>query len=190
MSIAPLPSDEVLLPRHRFTATDIRRMIEAGVLPDKARIELIGGELIDMPSEGGPHWDAKTEIVNWLMRRLPEDVRIAPDGPLRLSEVDEPEPDFFLFPAAFRVNNVRGPDVILVIEIADSSIRKDQRVKAPLYARYGVREYWIFDLNERVTWVHSLVGVGQYGQARRIPFGEPLPVPGITDPIVVASLVP
>lgn len=131
---------EDLLPRHRWTATEVRQMIEAGVLPEKARVELIGGELIDMPREGGAHWDAKTELVHWFTRRLPETVRLAPDGPLRLSETDEPEPDFFLFRAPMRVNQVRGPDALLVVEIADSSFRKDQRVKAPLYARYGVRE--------------------------------------------------
>lgn len=183
------PSETGVVRRHRFTAADVRRMVEAGILPDKARIELIGGELIDMPSEGGPHWEAKTEIVNWLLRRLPPSIKLAPDGPLRLSDDNEPEPYFFLYPAAMRVNAVRGPDTLVVVEVADSSLEKDRDVKAPVYAAHGVREYWIVALGTKSTLVHRLNG-DAYGQPVVVAFDAPLVVHGVAEAMILASILP
>jgi Uma2 family endonuclease len=185
-STTPLP-ELPLLKRHRFTSGDVQRMIEAGILPDKARLELIHGELIEMPSEGEPHWDAKQRLISWVLRRLPTNIELAPDGPLRLSDEEEPEPDFFLFPAAMRVNRVKGPDALLVVEIAASSLARDLLIKAPLYAAHGVREYWIVDLENRVTLVHTLAQ-GAYDTPTRVAFDAALRVPGVEEPLFVAKL--
>jgi Uma2 family endonuclease len=105
---------------------------------------------------------------------LPEHIELAPDGPLRLSEEEEPEPDFFLFPASMRVNDVRGPDALLVVEIADSSFKKDSLIKAPIYAAHGVREYWIVNLNEGATYVHRNPTGGKYPPPSEVPFDDDL----------------
>lgn len=176
------------LKRRRFTSADVRRMVKAGVLQDKERLELIGGELIEMAFEGETHWRAKQAIISWLLRRLPPDVDLAPDGPLRLDEDQEPEPDFFLFATATPVNDVRGGDVLLVCEIADSSLAKDRAVKAPLYSVYGVRLYWIVDVINRVTFVHTLDS-GVYGEPAIIPFDAALTAPGVSEPLVLSDLL-
>jgi Uma2 family endonuclease len=114
--------------------------------------------------------------------------KLTPDGPLRLDEEEEPEPDFYLFPAHMRVNDVRGPDTLLVCEIADSSLAKDRAVKAPLYSAYGVRIYWIVDVINRVTFVHTL-DAGVHGEPEIAPFDQPLAAPGIAEPLALAELL-
>jgi Uma2 family endonuclease len=174
--------------RHRFTSDDVRRMIAAGILPDKAPLELLNGDLIVMPSEGDAHWHAKQRLVSWLLRRLPADVDLAPDGPLRLGLHDEPEPDIFLFPSAMNVNAVRGEDVILVIEVADTSLRKDGGAKAAIYAAHGVETYWIVDLNARRTLIRRLDGAS-YAEPQCVPFAAALAAPGVAEPLVIASVI-
>jgi Uma2 family endonuclease len=170
---APFPPDAEVK-RWRFKSSDVQRMLETGILPEKAPVELIRGELIEMTPEGGPHWDGRQRLTSWFSRRLPPHVELAPDGPLRLSEEDEPEPDFFLFPATMRVNDVRGSDTLLVVEISHSSIRKDIKIKTPIYAGYGVREYWIVDLNDRRTLVHRNPSPDGYPKPTEIAFTQPL----------------
>lgn len=159
------------------------RMVEAGLIDPDERIELIDGEIIDMGSEGEAHWNARAKLVNWLVRRLPESIMLAPDGPLRLSAENEPEPDFYLYRADMNVNDVRGDSVLLVVEISDTSLSKDKLVKAPLYAAHGVQEYWIIDLATRTTLVHRLREAGAYADPEVVGFDQALGVisaPGVS----------
>lgn len=149
-------------------------MVEAGLIDPDERIELIDGEIIDMGSEGEAHWNARAKLANWLVRRLPESIMLAPDGPLRLSAQNEPEPDFYLYAADMNVNDVRGDTVLLVVEISDTSLSKDKLVKAPLYAGHGVREYWIIDLAQRVTIVHRGPTANGYPEPQSVSFDVPL----------------
>jgi Uma2 family endonuclease len=176
------------LTRRRFTSADVQRMAEIGLIDPDERIELIHGEIIDMGKEGPPHWNARAELINWVLRRLPADTKLAPDGPLRLAADEEPEPDFYLFPAAMNVNDVRGPDVLLAVEIADSSLVKDRDIKAPLYAAHGVRAYWIVVLETRETLVHRLAGQA-YGAPEACAFAAPLQVPGIAEPLLLDRIL-
>ncbi|MBC7768165.1 MAG: Uma2 family endonuclease [Phycisphaerales bacterium] len=172
------------LPHRRFTGKDVERMVEAGLIDPDERIELIHGEIIDMGREGEAHWHTRQRLISWLLRRLSPDIELAPDGPLRLADEEEPEPDFYLFPASMNVNAVRGGDVILAVEIADSSLAKDRQVKAPLYADFGVREYWIVGLEQRETLIFRLAN-GAYAEPQRVPFDSPLTVPGVSEPLVI-----
>lgn len=181
MDSSTLPPNAPSLERWKFSGRDIARMIETGVLPDKANIELIHGELITMASEGPAHWDAKQKLITWFILNLPSTIRLAPDGPLRLADEEEPEPDFYLFAASMNVNNVRGADAPLVVEIADTSLERDKLVKAPLYAKYGVREYWIIDLANRVTLVHRAPSAGVYPEPQIVAFGDKLSVQAAPD---------
>ncbi len=176
------------LARRRFTSDDLTRMVEAGLLDADERIELIHGEIIDMGKEGKPHWNARQRLISWILRRLPAEIELAPDGPLRLAADEEPEPDFYLFPAAINVNDVRGGDVILAVEIADSSFSKDREIKVPLYAEHSVREYWIVALERGETLVFRLAE-GGYGEPQVIAFDAPLAVPGIGEPLVVKGVL-
>jgi Uma2 family endonuclease len=144
--------------RHEFTGEDVLRMMAADVLYEGGRFELIGGEIVDLPPEGEMHLSLRIALSRSLSRSLPDEIALTPDGTLRLGDKDWPEPDFYLFPASMRVSQVRGPDLLLVIEISDSTLAHDLRRKAELYRRFGVREYWVADVNAGVTHVHRLDG--------------------------------
>ncbi|MEQ1619570.1 MAG: Uma2 family endonuclease [Terricaulis sp.] len=176
------------LTRRRFTSDDLSRMVETGLLDPDERVELIHGEIIDMGKEGAPHWSARQKLIGWFLRRLSVEIDLAPDGPLRLADDEEPEPDFYLFPATMNVNDVRGGDVILAVEIADSSFTKDRQIKAPLYAKHGVREYWIVALEQRKILVFRLAN-NAYGEPAEIAFDAPLSAPGVAEPLVISDVI-
>ncbi|OQW57801.1 MAG: hypothetical protein A4S17_04095 [Proteobacteria bacterium HN_bin10] len=131
-------------------------MMRAGLLVEGGSFELIDGEVIDMPSEGGDHLELKVRLNKFFIKALPDEVALAPDGTLRLGETHWPQPDLYLYPAAMRADAVRGPDVLLLIELSDTTFRYDIGRKAALYAQHAVREYWVIDLNKKETFVHVL----------------------------------
>jgi Uma2 family endonuclease len=142
------------LPRRKWTASEIERMLEAGILQDGERFELIGGELVAMPAKGQQHELLKLELNVYWVRRLSPDLMLGQETPLRLGPYDEPEPEFIIYPRSIMPHDVRGDSVLLVVEIADSSLRRDRNIKAQLYASFGVREYWVIQASTRATWVH------------------------------------
>jgi Uma2 family endonuclease len=175
--------------RRRFTAADVQVMLEAGVIKDGEKVELIRGELVEMSPQGPLHSDMTHLLLRWLRWNLPRDLDFASQGPFRLSEEDEPEPEFFVFPDGLGVNDVRGSDVLLVIEVAFSSLRIDLNVKSVVYAEHGVREYWVVDLEGKRTLVHTLGADGGYGAPREVAFDQALDAPGGAR-LVIADLAP
>lgn len=157
---------------HRFTVEDVLRMIAAGILPEKARVVLRAGELIDMPAEGALHSDVKSALIQAVAAQAHGRYRIGADTPLRLSDHDWPEPDLFLLPPDIRPSQARGADVLLLVEVADSSLAEDLGPQAQLYARFGVREYWVVDLPGRKVHVHELGSSGAYALPRLCPAEE------------------
>ena len=140
--------------RRLWSVADLRRLEEAGILRHDERVELIAGEIIAMAPNGVRHEVLRNElIVNWA-RRLPRDVKFAEEPPLTLDESYEPEPDIILFPAFLKVHQVRGDNVLLVVEIADSSLKWDMETKSKVYAAFGVAEYWVVDARTLETTVH------------------------------------
>lgn len=152
--------------RHKFTVDDVLRMIEAGVLPEKSRLELRGGELIDMPAEGPLHSNVKSDLIVEVAAAIKGRYRMGADTPLRLSDHEWPEPDFFLCPLDIAPAAARGADALLVVEVADSSLAGDLSEKAALYAQHGVREYWVVDPVNAHIYVHLISAGGTYGPPR------------------------
>jgi Uma2 family endonuclease len=140
----------------RFTGRQVLAMLDAGVLERPNRIELIGGELIDLGSEGALHLPLRVRLTNWLIRKLPDTITV--------------NPDISILPSSIGPLEVRGRDLMLVIEISDSSVAFDLGPKAALYARHGVREYWVIDANTGRTHVHlHPEGEGWQSVAARAP---------------------
>lgn len=183
------PSLPVDYRRRRFTASDVQTMLDTGVLKDGEKIEFLRGELVEMSPQGPLHADMTQLLLKWIRLHLPRDLDFASQSPLRLGESDEPEPEFFIYPDGLRVNAVRGPDVVLVIEVAFSSLSFDLNVKSALYAEHGVREYWVVDVEGRRTLVHALGADGAYGSPREVPFAAALTAPGGAA-LVIADLAP
>ena len=165
---------------HRFTVDEVRDMVRLGVLDEGARIELIEGELVDMPADGPRHNDWSVIIGRWLFTNLGPEYAILPGSTLVLSDFNAPKPDFSIYPAR-RNAGVRGPDLLLAIEQADSSLARDLGWKADLYARHGLREYWVIDLEAERVHVHRAPSPEGYLH-KPDPFGP--------EDAVEASLIP
>jgi Uma2 family endonuclease len=143
---------------HQFTLDDIERMQEIGLLQEGGKFELIEGEIIDMPHEGELHLELKEKLNRLLIGALSTAYGLIPDGTLRLSPTNAPEPDFYIYPKPGKAFAMRGPDVLLVIEIAIASAEIDLGRKAAVYRAHGVREYWVIDPSIEATHVHRLDG--------------------------------
>ncbi|HUF73627.1 MAG TPA: Uma2 family endonuclease [Gammaproteobacteria bacterium] len=138
--------------RHPFTVTDYYRMAEVGILIPGERVELIEGEIIDMPPIGSRHAGTVNHLSRILQRAVGDNAIVQVQNPIRLSEYSEPEPDIALvLPRVdFYKSAHPGPgDVLLVIEVADTTLVYDRTIKAPLYARHGIPECWIVDVEGR-----------------------------------------
>lgn len=138
--------------RHKLSVTDYYRMGEAGILHEDDRIELIEGELIDMAPIGSNHAGIVNQLT-WLLSSLAgRYALVSPQNPLLLSGHTVPQPDILLLkprPDFYKTALPEPADVLLLIEVADSSISYDRKTKLPLYARHGIPEVWLVDLNAK-----------------------------------------
>ena len=120
------------LPRRRFTVADVEAMIAAGLMDEDERVELIGGELVPMAAKGNRHEIVKVALLDRWVRARPDGVRVAPETTFRLSEDTYLEPDVVIYDRATGLKSLSGENVLLVVEIADSSLRYDSGRKAAL----------------------------------------------------------
>lgn len=158
------------LARRRFTVDDYHRMAEAGILHEDDRVELIDGEVVQMTPIGGRHMHAVNTLTRLMVQALTDAVpyaEVSVQNPVRLGERDEPEPDL----AALRPREGErarevptASDVLFLIEVADSTAAYDRRTKLPLYARAGVPEVWIVDLQAQIVERHTGAQGGSYRQ--------------------------
>jgi Uma2 family endonuclease len=126
-------------------------MVDAGILDEDERVELIGGELVPMSPKGARHELVKVALNRRWMRAAPSDCGVAQETTFRLSPDTSLEPDFVIYPQESGLLALSAETVLLVIEIADSSKRYDARRKAKLYAGFGVRELWVIDAVKLTT---------------------------------------
>jgi Uma2 family endonuclease len=133
------------LPRRRFTVAEVEAMAQVGIMDEDERVELIGGELVPMSPKGNHHEVMKTALLRRWLRAAPDDVELTPETTFRLSDDTYLEPDVVIYAGDVGLPNITGPNVLLVVEIADSSRRYDMGRKADLYASFGVRELWVLD---------------------------------------------
>jgi Uma2 family endonuclease len=141
----------ITLPRHQFTVTDYHKMIESGILGEDDPIELIYGELIKMSPMNAKHASLIGHLLGLLHERLGRKVFITSQTPLRAATNSEPEPDIMVLksrPDRYRTALPQAEDVLLIIEVSDTTLTYDRDVKAPLYASAGLSEYWLINLNE------------------------------------------
>jgi len=153
--------------RHRITVHDYHRMAEVGVLAPDARVELIEGEIIDMAPIGRDHQSIVDQLNRLLVSAVGDRAIVRVQGSVRLSEWSEPQPDVVLLKPRsdfYRSEFALGADTLLVIEVSDTTLRYDRDVKVPLYARHGVPEVWIVDVNGDALLVFGSLHGGKYLQ--------------------------
>lgn len=153
-------NEQPLLQRHLLTVDDYYRMAETGVLAPDARVELIEGEIIAMAPQRSLHASTVNELVKRLtiaLARQGDRAMVTCQTPLRLSQRSEPEPDLMLLRPrddGYAQSHPGPADVLLLIEVADTSVRYDREIKLPLYAQHGVAEVWIVDLQAGLLRMH------------------------------------
>ena len=158
-------------------------MVATGVLTKYDRIELIEGEMLDMAPIGTKHSAITSRLHELFVLALSRSSTIVSGGPVNLGEFSEPQPDLMLLKrrADFYSGKIpEAADVLLLIEVSDTSLTFDQGAKLSLYARYGVAEYWVIDVEGRriVTyWGPSADGYARTledaGEDRVAPFAFP-----------------
>lgn len=149
--------------RRAFTVDEIVAMQDAGIISEDENFELIEGEIVPTGPKYSAHERIKSKIAMALVRACTPELIVGFETSIFLSTDTFVEPDISLYPERLRSQEVRGPDVLLAIEVAASSLAYDLDLKARIYARHGVREYWVVDANERVAFIHT--GPGERGWA-------------------------
>lgn len=157
------------LERRRFSVAEIESMVANGILAEDERLELIGGELIPMSPKGYRHEAIRNELAFQLARQCPDHLRVASEAPLTLAADEFVEPDIFVHPKDVKLRNVRGDSVLLVVEIADSSLSYDLNTKAGIYAACGVPEYWVINARTLETRVHVTPSKPGYADVAEVP---------------------
>jgi len=157
------------LPRRRFTVAEVEAMVAAGIMDEDERVELIGGELAPMSAKGIHHEALKVALDDHWVGLRSRTCVVAPETTFRLSDDTFLEPDFVIYPRASRLKSLSQSNVLLVVEIADSS-GYDRGRKAALYASFGVRELWVIDAVKRTTRVFRKPSAEGYGET--LDFGE------------------
>jgi Uma2 family endonuclease len=156
-------------------------MSEAGVFEGR-RVELLEGEVIEMTPQGSRHASAVASIVALLVRALGPAFSIRPQLPLALDDRSEPEPDVAVCrpdPRSYADAHPGPAHVVLLVEVADTSLPYDRDRKAGAYARAGIPELWIVDLRDRAVGVFTEPdrGHARYGREQRVPDGAELVLP-------------
>ena len=150
MAAIPLTQHlEAPIERWRFTVDDYYRMAEVGILPPDARVELINGDVIQMPPIGSHHNGSVMSLDEIIRELLGRRASVSAQGPLLLRDFGAPQPDLLVLKRRadyYRSANPTAADVLLVIEVSESTLSYDRQVKGSMYAAAGIVEYWIVNL--------------------------------------------
>ena len=161
----------------RFNVDEYHRMAAAGILTEDDPVELIEGEIVEMPPMGSIHAARVSRLNRLLSSKVGDLVDARVRLPVRLDDHSEPEPDLALVQlrADFYAAAHPGPDdMLLVIEVADTTARYDRTIKGALYARAGIPEYWLVDLQRGHVEVRREPTGGRYRAVQVFRRGEQL----------------
>src|SRR5437763_12430885 len=170
-------------PRRRFTVSEYYRMAETGVLKENDRVELVEGEIVEMAPVGVRHATCVDRLNKLLNRNLPVELIVRVQSPIHLGDYSEPEPDVTLLtPRDYGTSEQHpGPeDIILLIEVSDTTLDFDRGSKLATYARAAIAVTWIVNLQRDVIEVYAQPVQGAYKKLRRFHRGQAVPVPGTT----------
>jgi Uma2 family endonuclease len=167
----------VQLLRRRFTVFEYHRMGQTGILSEDDRLELLEGEIVEMAPIGSRHQAAVDRLNELCTSRVAATATVRVQGPVRLGEDTEPQPDLTLLRRRtdFYALAHPGPgDVLLLVEVSDTSADYDREVKVPLYARYGIAEVWLVDLDMGVVEAYRKLTAEGYQEISQARHGQRL----------------
>lgn len=158
--------------RHRITVEHFYRMGEAGLFAEDERVELINGEVIDVPPMGFRHAGVLDYLARLLTAAVGTRAIVRQQLPVRLGEYSEPLPDISVLKPRDDFYMGRHPapaDVLLIVEVSSSTLRFDQHVKTPLYAHHAIPETWVLDVQGEQVHYHRAPSDGRYTVAGTVP---------------------
>jgi Uma2 family endonuclease len=162
--------------RPPLTVEEFERLAEAEGWDEDTRVELLDGEVVWMSPINDPHAACVRRLTQLFSRQYPADLaQVSVQNPIRIENYDEPQPDVALLRprADFYASATPSPaDILLLVEVADTTLRTDLGRKARIYASGGVSEYWVVDLNNRVLYVHRAPASGSYAERAALGPGE------------------
>jgi Uma2 family endonuclease len=161
--------------RRLFTTSEYHTMREAGILSEGGRFELIEGEIWEMAPIGSPHAGGVARVDRLLQRALGDDVIVSVQNPLHLDDFSEPEPDLQVLrfrPDFYSEAHPTADDVLFLVEVADSSLEYDRKVKIVLYARHGLSEAWLVNLREDILETYRSPSPRGYLEVRQFRRGK------------------
>lgn len=173
----------------RFTSDEVQAMLRAGILHEDDRLELIDGQLIAMSPIGDAHIACINRLNRLLVERTTADYAVSIQNPVRIDAHNEPEPDVVLTTALD--GGPRPADVLLLVEVADSSLSYDRTTKLPLYADAGIPEVWIVNLADAQVEVHREPSGTVYRTRHIAEAGDALAIPRLdeTEPVPVRRIL-
>jgi len=163
--------------KYFFNVDEYYRMAGAGLFSDGPHVELIEGEVIEMSPIGSRHAGCVDDLTSLLVPKVARLAIVRVQGPIRIDEYSEPQPDIALLKPrrdSYRRSHPTPSEVLVVIEVSDTSAHYDRNVKLPLYARGGIPEAWLVILAKDVIEVHSEPKNGKYTKVQRLRRGKTL----------------
>jgi Uma2 family endonuclease len=182
--VCPVETSMQQVTRWRFTVHDYHRMGEAGILHEDDRVELIEGEIVEMAAIGTRHFSCVNRLNRMLVMSVGDAAVVSVQNPVRLNEHTEPQPDVTVIRPRDYTESLPVPeDVLLLVEVSDTTLVYDRNVKLPLYARTGIGEVWIVNLPARTIEQHtdpSDEGYRRLDHKRGGQNLQPTALPGLT----------
>ncbi len=181
---------EVAGTRRRFTRVEYRRMAEVGILGEDDRVELIKGEIVQMSPPGRRHVAFVDNLNQLLVLRLGGRAIVSVQNPVVLTDDSEPQPDLAVErkrAIPYKEREASAEDVLLLIEVADSSLAYDRSTKLELYAAAGIPEYWVVDTTTETVHVHRAPSPEGYAQTWRASGSARLSLHAFPDVELIAS---
>ncbi|APC07882.1 Uma2 family endonuclease [Neomoorella thermoacetica] len=175
--------------RRRFTVDEYYQMARAGILGEDDRVELIEGEIIEMVPIGTRHAACIRRLLHIFSTKIGDNALVDTQNPLRLGQNSEPQPDLMLLKPRddyYATFHPRPEDVLLLVEVADTSVAFDREVKVNLYARGGVNEVWLVNLQAQQVTAYHLPSPSGYREVKEYGRGDhisPLVFPGLNIPV-------
>jgi Uma2 family endonuclease len=161
---------DVEVSRRLFTVDEYHRMAEAGIFHPDERVELIEGEIVEMSPIGPRHAGCVINATRLFITRLGDRIVLSPQNPVVIRPRSEPQPDLLLLrprTISYSREHPTPEDVALAVEVADTTVRFDRVVKARLYARAGIAEFWLLLPNDVAVEIHRGPGSDGYGRVTR-----------------------
>lgn len=177
----------VQLLRRKFTVEQYHQMVDVGILTENDRVELIRGEIVEMTPIGRRHSACINRLVRLFTQLLGESIILSPQNPVELDDASEPQPDVTLLqprPDFYESGHPQPQDILLLVEVADTTVESYRQIKIPLYAENNIIEVWLVDINEQCIEVYREPSANGYQNVQRFVRGQNLSILAFPEVII------